>query len=101
MLGTGGLVKAYASCVKEALAAITTVEQVVTVPVSITVDYNHQNTLYLLLEKFNATDIQASYEQNVLVQCEIAEQDIATLTVQLRDATAGQGKLTSTITGES
>jgi uncharacterized YigZ family protein len=70
-LGTGGLARAYAACVKDALAALPVAERVPSVELRFTASYAAARELGRLLEEARAVVLEKNYGAEVLLRASV------------------------------
>jgi uncharacterized YigZ family protein len=91
-LGAGGLVRAYSGTAAEALRIAERLEVHPRIRVSVQVGFEQMSTLYKLLENFDTTGREDDFtDQGLRVRFDALETEIEQLRVAVRDATRGQG----------
>lgn len=88
-LGTGGLVRAYAGGVKNALAGLAVTEKRDIVILNVIVDYSKVNIVKQMYESYQAEIIHEEYGTDVSFQVEIPKNDEQGLVKALTDLTGG------------
>jgi putative IMPACT (imprinted ancient) family translation regulator len=88
-LGTGGLARAYAAGVKEALLSLPTVQKVLRDPWRIQVDYNHIEPLRRLCAENGVLVEAEEFGAAVLVSVLVPVQSRTNFELQLTDLTGG------------
>ena len=89
-LGTGGLVRAYSSGVKNALAELSVTEKRDVVTLNVIVDYSNVNIVKQMFESCHAKILQEAYESDVAFQVEISKSDESRFVKTLTDLTGGE-----------
>lgn len=89
-LGTGGLVRAYAGCVKQALETLPTRERVHTTTVRLEFDYASITPVRKLLEAHEARVVDEDYGARVTLTMELPTERVAALREAILDETAGR-----------
>lgn len=89
-LGTGGLARAYAGAVNDALASLPRAERVAWATLTVRVDYAAVGSLQLLLPTFEATVTEQTYADAVTYTIRVPEPALAPLRAALLDATSGR-----------
>lgn len=88
-LGTGGLVKAYASGVKLALATLPTRKIIPQAIVALTYNYSRQSTVERILSEFEATTQDAVYADKIQLSVSVDARQREALRAQLIERTQG------------
>lgn len=88
-LGTGGLVKAYASSVKQGLAELSTVEKLITSPLCVELSYDWQGIVLNLLNEFRVENIAQEYTASILLSFDVDKRQEKTLIGRISDISAG------------
>jgi uncharacterized YigZ family protein len=88
-LGVGGLARAYARSVNDAVDAAGVIEEQPHRRVALTTDYDDSGTVRGILES-NKLEFEAEYEETVSFQVRVPRADTDTLAERLRDATSGR-----------
>ena len=95
-LGAGGLVRAYGGTAAEALRIAERLEVHTRVRVNVQVGFEQMNVLYKLLEDFDTTGREDEFtDQGLRVQWNALETEVEPLRIALRDATRGQGAVST------
>jgi uncharacterized YigZ family protein len=95
-LGAGGLVRAYGGTAAEALRIAERIEVHPRIRVSVQVGFEQMNTLYKLLEDFDTAGREDDFtDQGLRVRFDALETEIEPLRVAVRDATRGQGMVST------
>lgn len=89
-LGTGGLQRAYADAVVQALAELTTRERVPRVAVVIHFDYALESTVRNLMDGYDIELVDTGWDQQVSMQLQIAAEVADEFLQRLSDRCAGQ-----------
>lgn len=89
-LGTGGLARAYAGAVKEALERMPRTDRVTWMPLVIGVDYAAVNAMRLLFPRYEAVVDDEAYADAVTYHVRVPASRRAELLVAVRDATNGR-----------
>ncbi|MGO4894624.1 YigZ family protein [Flavobacterium sp. W21_SRS_FM6] len=92
-LGTGGLQRAYSDAVTEVLKILPTTTKVNRTDLKLVYDYEHDGAVGRLLGRFDAADIQASYDQRVSVCLAIASAELSVFKRELINITSGKVEL--------
>ncbi len=92
-LGAGGLVRAYASTVQQAIDVLPVHERVDYRQGRITVSYAHENPVRHLLDTLQLSVIQAEYGDQVVLNLKVPELAIATVTERLSQEMAGSAQV--------
>ena len=91
-LGAGGLVRAYGSTAAETLRIAEKIEVHSRVALLIAVSFDQMNTLYRLLEGYDALGRKEQFTADGLeLRADFLETDVARITLAVRDATRGLG----------
>lgn len=88
-LGTGGLVKAYASSVKQGLAELEVVEKLITSPLFVEISYDWQGIVLNLLNEFRVENIEQEYTANILLSFDVDKRQEKALIERISDVSAG------------
>jgi uncharacterized YigZ family protein len=91
-LGVGGLARAYARGVSDAVDAAGTIEERPHERVAVTVDYDDSGTVRGILES-EAVDFEAAYEERVSFDVRVPVAEADALRDRLRSATGGRVEL--------
>lgn len=91
-LGTGGLARAYAEVAGAAITAADVVETVPHTTVTVTVDYDDSGTVRTILES-ESVRFEATYEEQVTFEVQVAKTGAEALRDRLRSATSGRVEL--------
>lgn len=89
-LGTGGLVRAYSSSVSEAMKILPTREFVELTRLQIQLPYALEGHARRLLESASAQHLESDYGENLILNCQLPEEEIAALRTTLQDMSKGQ-----------
>ena len=89
-LGTGGLARAYAGAVNDALASLPRAERVAWATLTVRVDYAAVGSIQLLLPTFEATVTDQTYADAVTYTIRVPEPALEPLRAALLDATSGR-----------
>ena len=92
-LGTGGLARAYAESVKQALASLPTEEKVRRVSVEVVVGYAAVDPLHRLLDELDARAEEESYGADVRMRIAVPESRVPELEEAVARLTAGAGRV--------
>lgn len=92
-LGVGGLMRAYQGCVATALESLPVTEKVSLIRLSIRLNYCWVNSLYHLLERFQAVCLAKDFTETSIFSIELPQDQAKTFTVALREATDGQAAI--------
>ena len=90
LLGTGGLVRAYAGGVQEALKQLTTCQKVQRQRYSLICDYGQMNWLQQLFEQFEIVIEQQNFAENVHFVLGVRADKLTDFSQQLTERSAGQ-----------
>lgn len=85
LLGTGGLVRAYSKSAKDTLEAAQKYLMVPGVTYTVNIDYSKLSVFEKMLEKFDATDVKTTFEQNVIINFSVAEEKSEEFLLDLKD----------------
>lgn len=94
LLGTGGLVRAYSSAVKEALALCETAENHFGVTFEIKIDYNSVGKMQYLLAKRNVEILNSDYGVDVRMTVRVPIEEYEVLQKEIIEATNAKAGLT-------
>ena len=94
LLGTGGLVRAYSSAVKEALALCKTAENHYGVTFEIQTDYNGVGKIQYLLAKRNVETLQSDYGVDVKMTVRVPVEEYDVLVNEITEATNARACIT-------
>lgn len=89
LLGTGGLVKAYQSSVKQALEQLPTCKKVLLTPVQITIEHRFVSSLLRILPSLGASLAKQEYGMDVLLTVNVPLSSIDILEDRVKDITSG------------
>nr|NIX15739.1 YigZ family protein [Candidatus Dadabacteria bacterium] len=89
-LGTGGLVRAYTSSVQDALDKLPLEDCVALQSITLKFDYQYENTVRQILNKFNLEIADSSYSDNVEMGVEVPENKLDQLETELQNSTSGK-----------
>jgi len=98
-LGTGGLVRAYASSVQMALQKLPLTEYVALTSAQITLPYPHENRVRRLLERLKATITEVIYKDHVVLIVEFPANMTGDLEQQIGNQTQGQALFIKNVNG--
>lgn len=73
-LGTGGLVRAYSTAVKEALTILPLAQKISTITVKLTLDYKWYDNLLVLISKFNGIILQKEFSECVTLRIQFSDE---------------------------
>lgn len=90
-LGTGGLVRAYSSSVKNALAGLPTQEKRDVVILTVGFDYSRIAAVKQLIESFDSKVIEEHYEADVSFKVELPRDSEDRFILAIKDLTGGKG----------
>ncbi|WP_105903718.1 YigZ family protein [Vibrio gangliei] len=76
-LGTGGLVKAYGGGVQQALKQLQTIEKKITTQLRLRLDYSLLPLVQAMMSQFEAIQLDALFESDVMLVVEIDKRDAA------------------------
>ena len=93
-LGTGGLARAYAGGVVEAIEALATERKVRRVNFDVVVGYTHVDVLRQLMDELDVVLEQEGYGANVRYRVAVPADSARLFEDRLADATAGEGVVT-------
>jgi len=88
-LGTGGLQRAYSDAVSLVLTDLPMQLKVDRTTLQLTYDYTHDGNISRLLVRYDITDINSSYAQQVTLCIAIASSELSTFKTELTNVTAG------------
>jgi uncharacterized YigZ family protein len=89
-LGTGGLVRAYSSSVKNAIAGLSVKEKKDVLSLTVTLDYSKLTAVKLLIKSFSTEIIEENYEADVSLKIEIPRRKKDSFTQAITDLTRGE-----------
>jgi len=89
-LGTGGLVRAYSSSVQLALENLPLVNCVVVKNVQIFYDYQYENSVRQILNKFHVDIKDSIYSDKVAMKIEVPIDRLEELNIELQNSTSGK-----------
>ena len=89
-LGTGGLVRAYSSSVQLVLEKLPLVNCVVVKIVQISFDYQYENSVRQILNKFHVDIKDSIYSDKVVMKIGVPEDRIQELNIELQNSTSGK-----------
>ena len=90
-LGTGGLVRAYSSAVKSALAGLAVKAKKDCRPLTVITDYAQITAIKQLVKSFNAKITGEQYEARVCFEVELSTTQVDQFIRAVKDLTGGQG----------
>lgn len=90
LLGTGGLVRAYAGGVQQALKLLETSLKVERKSYQLRCDYGQLNHLQLLCEKFDVLILQQQFQTDICLELAIADEQISVFNQALIEKFCGQ-----------
>lgn len=99
LLGTGGLVRAYSKSAKDTLEAAQKYLMVPGISYLVEIDYSKLSIFEKMLEKFDATDVNTTFEQNVSIRFSISREKSNDFLLALKDTFASS--VTAEKIGES
>ncbi|WP_438863237.1 YigZ family protein [Neptunicella sp.] len=88
-LGTGGLQRAYSDAVAQVLAELPVSQKVSRTGLQVIYDYADDGAIVRLFERYDVTDIQAEYAEQITLQLAVADTDVDPLKTELVNLTAG------------
>ena len=94
-LGTGGLVRAYSSSVKNAIAGLSITEKKDVLSLTVTFDYSKLSAAKLLIGSFNCEIIEENYEIKVSLKIEIPIAKKDSFTRAITDLARGEILITN------
>jgi len=89
-LGTGGLVRAYSSSVQQALEKLPLEYCVAVKSVQISFDYQYENSVRQILNKFHVHIKDSAYSDNVVMKIGVAIDRFEELNIELQNSTSGK-----------
>ncbi len=89
-LGTGGLVRAYSGSVQQALQELPLEQCVALETVKLTFDYQYENSVRQVLNRFSTEIADSKYSDNVEISIEVAENIVKELETELQNSTSGK-----------
>lgn len=89
-LGTGGLVRAYTSSVQDALDKLPLEDCVALKSITLKFDYQYENTVRQVLNKFSLEITDSIYTDNVDMKLEVPEDNLNQLETELQNSTSGK-----------
>ena len=89
LLGTGGLVKAYQSSVRQALETLPTCEKVIVRSLKVTVEHKFLALILRALPGFRGTIKCQEFGMDVMLEIEMPEQEIEKFSSMLNNMTSG------------
>ncbi|HSG30882.1 MAG TPA: YigZ family protein [Thermodesulfobacteriota bacterium] len=89
-LGTGGLVRAYTSSVQDALDKLPLEDCVALKSITLKFDYQYENTVRQVLNKFSLEIADSIYTDNVDMKLEVPEDNLNQLETELQNSTSGK-----------
>lgn len=92
-LGTGGLARAYAGGVKQALATLATERKVVRVPVGVDLDYRDADPVRRVVEELDARIADERYGARVTFACAVPASHVKAFVRRVADATNGRAEV--------
>ena len=95
-LGTGGLARAYAGGVSDALATLATVPKVRSVRFEVIVGYAHVDPLRQLMDELGVVLELESYGAEVRYQVRVPSDTVRLFEARLANITAGEGRVSLT-----
>ncbi|MEG2171849.1 MAG: YigZ family protein [Desulfovibrionaceae bacterium] len=96
-LGTGGLVRAYQSAVRENLESLPQQQRIIPAHVSIRIAYPHADKVRRLLQSFEAQVQAEHYDSSITLTIMLPAEHLPTLQQHLADSTNGTARLTQII----
>lgn len=94
-LGTGGLVRAYTSSVQDALDKLPLEDCVALKSITLKFDYQYENTVRQVLNKFSLEIADSIYTDNVDMKLEVPEDNLNQLETELQNSTSGKIEINS------
>lgn len=88
-LGTGGLVKAYATSVKQGIAALGVVEKLITSPLMVELSYDWQGIVLNLLNEFRVENIEQEYTATITLSFDVDKRQEKELMSRILDMSGG------------
>lgn len=88
-MGTGGLVKAYQSSVRQALETLPTCEKVIVRSLKVTVEHKFLALILRALPGFRGTIKCQEFGMDVMLEIEMPEQEIEKFSSMLNNMTSG------------
>jgi uncharacterized YigZ family protein len=73
-LGTGGLVRAYSTAVKEALTILPLAQKIPTTTVELNLDYKWYDPLLILISKFNGEIQEKDFSENITISVKFSNE---------------------------
>lgn len=89
-LGTGRLVRAYTSSVQDALDKLPLEDCVALKSITLKFDYQYENTVRQVLNKFSLEIADSIYTDNVDMKLEVPEDNLNQLETELQNSTSGK-----------
>ncbi len=89
-LGKGGLIRAYGGTAAKTLADAALLEVRETQTLTLRFNYSDQGTILSVLRQFNLIPSSESFEEDVTFTANVPVEDVPSLTLQLRERTAGR-----------
>ena len=89
-LGTGGLVRAYAGSVKNALVGLSVKEKREVISLTVILDYSKINGVKQMIESFNSEIIEEKYEADVSFKIELPKNSEDSFIRAIKDLTGGE-----------
>lgn len=93
LLGTGGLVRAYASCTKEGLSTSKVILKRHGQRVSVETDYNGLGKIQYILGQRGLTILHSVYTDKVELEVLLPEDDVEHVIAEITEGTNGQAKI--------
>ena len=93
LLGTGGLVRAYAQATQAGLAESTIIEKILGTMISIETDYNGVGKIQYLLGQRNIPIMDSLYTEQVQIKILLPQEEVPALEAEIIDATNGKAVL--------
>ena len=96
LLGTGGLVRAYSTAVKEALADSVVLELLTGCKLRIVADYNGVGKLQYLVRSLALKELETNYADEVEMILLVPDEDISKVEKEVTEKTAGRARMERT-----
>ena len=100
LLGTGGLVRAYANGVQQALKLIESEIKVERTPFKLDCDYGQLNLVQQLCEKYQVEILSQDFQENIHLILGISEKTVDVFSLELTEKSAGRLVIQLLETGE-
>lgn len=86
-LGTGGLVRAYSTAIKEALSILPLAQKISTTTVELTLDYKWYDPLLVLISKFNGEIREKNFSEDITIRVQFSDTQWKKFETALSDLT--------------